>query len=137
VVCAGTTDIPVAEEAFATAHVVGAQVWSGSTTWDLRIAPAAAERSGLRQADALVVCAGMEGALLRWWVDCRAAPVDRGATSVGYGLPGGIAALLADAQLLRAQRERGHIDNGSARGRRGAIARQAHAAGRTREARRT
>src|SRR3989440_7106146 len=63
VVCAGTTDIPVAEEACATAHVVGAQV---ERVYDvgisglhrlLRRAPA------LRKAGALVVCAGVEGAL--------------------------------------------------------------------------
>ena len=73
VVCAGTTDIPVAEEACATAHVVGAQV---ERLYDvgisglhrlLRRAPA------LREADALVVCAGMEGALPSvvggWWRD--------------------------------------------------------------------
>src|SRR3954471_5507590 len=60
VVCAGTTDIPLAEEACATAHIVGAQV---ERVYDvgvsglhrlLRQAPA------LRDADALVVCAGME-----------------------------------------------------------------------------
>src|SRR2546430_12580129 len=96
VVCAGTTDIPVAEEACATAHVVGAQV---ERLYDvgvsglhrlLRRAPA------LRQADALVVCAGLEGALPSVVGGLVARPVIAVPTRVRDGASlGGMAALLA------------------------------------------
>jgi pyridinium-3,5-biscarboxylic acid mononucleotide synthase len=113
VVCAGTTDIPVAEEACATAHVVGAQV---ERIYDvgisglhrlLRKAPA------LREADALVVCAGMEGALPSVVGGLVARPVIAVPTSVGYGASlGGIAALLAMLNSCAANVAVVNIDNG-------------------------
>src|SRR5437868_13224351 len=114
VVCAGTTDIPVAEEACATAHVVGAQV---ERVYDvgisglhrlLRRAPA------LREADALVVCAGMEGALPSVVGGLVARPVIAVPTSVGYGASlGGIAALLAMLNSCAANVTVVNIHNGS------------------------
>jgi len=73
----------------------------------------------LRQADALVVCAGMEARSLRWWVDWSRGPVIAVPTSVGYGASlGGIAALLAMLNSC-AQRERGQhrqrVQRGSSR----------------------
>jgi NCAIR mutase (PurE)-related protein len=130
VVCAGTTDIPVAEEACATAHVVGAQV---ERVYDvgvsglhrlLRRAPA------LRQADALVVCAGMEGALPSVVGGLVARPVIAVPTSVGYGASlGGVAALLAMLNSCAANVTVVNIDNGFGAGFVAAlIARQSHAA---------
>jgi NCAIR mutase (PurE)-related protein len=129
VVCAGTTDIPVAEEACITAHIVGAQV---ERIYDvgvsglhrlLRKAPA------LREADALVVCAGMEGALPSVVGGLVARPVIAVPTSVGYGASlGGIAALLAMLNSCAANVSVVNIDNGFGAGFQAAlIARHAHA----------
>ncbi len=129
VVCAGTTDIPVAEEACVTAHIVGAQV---ERIYDvgvsglhrlLRKAPA------LREADALVVCAGMEGALPSVVGGLVARPVIAVPTSVGYGASlGGIAALLAMLNSCAANVSVVNIDNGFGAGFQAAlIARHAHA----------
>ena len=117
VVCAGTTDIPVAEEACATAHVVGAQV---ERLYDvgvsglhrlLRRAPA------LREADALVVCAGMEGALPSVVGGLVARPVIAVPTSVGYGASlGGIAALLSMLNSCAPNVSVVNIDNGFSAG---------------------
>lgn len=130
VVCAGTTDIPVAEEACATAHVVGAQV---ERVYDvgisgihrlLRKAPV------LREADALVVCAGMEGALPSVVGGLVPRPVIAVPTSVGYGASmGGLAALLAMLNSCAANVSVVNIDNGFGAGFQAAlIARQSHAA---------
>jgi NCAIR mutase (PurE)-related protein len=129
VVCAGTTDIPVAEEACATANIVGAHV---ERIYDvgvsglhrlLRRAPA------LREADALVVCAGMEGALPSVVGGLVARPVIAVPTSVGYGASlGGIAALLAMLNSCAANVSVVNIDNGFGAGFQAAlIARHAHA----------
>jgi NCAIR mutase (PurE)-related protein len=117
VLCAGTTDIPVAEEACAAAHLVGATV---ERTYDvgvsglhrlLRRAPA------LREADALVVCAGMEGALPSVVGGLVARPVIAVPTSVGYGASqGGMAALLAMLNSCAANVTVVNIDNGFSAG---------------------
>ena len=128
VVCAGTTDIAVAEEACATALAVGAEV---KRLYDvgvsglhrlLRQAPA------LREADALVVCAGMEGALPSVVGGLVARPVIAVPTSVGYGASlGGIAALLAMLNSCAANVSVVNIDNGFGAGFVAAlIARHAH-----------
>jgi NCAIR mutase (PurE)-related protein len=128
VVCAGTTDIGVAEEACATAHLVGAQV---ERFYDvgvsglhrlLRSAPR------LREADALVVCAGMEGALPSVVGGLVPKPVVAVPTSVGYGASlGGIAALLAMLNSCAANVSVVNIDNGFGAGFQTAlIARAAH-----------
>ena len=130
VVCAGTTDIPVAEEACRTAEMVGAEV---TRIYDvgvsgihrlLRRAPA------LREADALVVCAGMEGALPSVVGGLVPRPVIAVPTSVGYGASmGGIAALLAMLNSCAANVSVVNIDNGFGAGFQAAlIARQSHLA---------
>jgi NCAIR mutase (PurE)-related protein len=130
VVCAGTTDIPIAEEACATAHLVGAQV---TRSYDvgvsglhrlLRIAPA------LREADALVVCAGMEGALPSVVGGLVARPVIAVPTSIGYGASqGGMAALMAMLNSCASNVTVVNIDNGFSAGFSAAlIARGAHKA---------
>ncbi len=95
VVCAGTSDLPVAEEAATTAEYLGCTV---SRIWDVGVAGLhriLAARDGLSAARAVVVCAGMEGALPSVVGGLVAAPVIAVPTSVGYGAAfGGVAALL-------------------------------------------
>ncbi len=95
IVTAGTSDLPVAEEARETALWTGAQV---TMIQDVGVAGPhrlQANLGPLREADAVVVVAGMEGALpsvVGGHVSC---PVVAVPTSVGYGASfGGLAALL-------------------------------------------
>jgi len=71
VLCAGTSDLPVAEEAAVTAEVMGAEV---RRIYDVGVAGLhrlLAHREVLREAEVVIVCAGMEGALPSvvgaWW----------------------------------------------------------------------
>jgi hypothetical protein len=95
VVCAGTSDLPVAEEAATTAEYLGCTV---TRIWDVGVAGLhriLAAREGLSAARAVIVCAGMEGALPSVVGGLVAAPVIAVPTSVGYGAAfGGVAALL-------------------------------------------
>ena len=95
VVCAGTSDLPVAEEAATTAEYLGCEV---TRIWDVGVAGLhriLAAREGLSTARAVIVCAGMEGALPSVVGGLVAAPVIAVPTSVGYGAAfGGLAALL-------------------------------------------
>ncbi|MBN1909037.1 MAG: nickel pincer cofactor biosynthesis protein LarB, partial [Pirellulales bacterium] len=96
VVTAGTSDLPVAEEARETALWTGASV---ELIPDIGVAGPhrlTAHLPMLREADAVVVVAGMEGALPSVVGGHVACPVIAVPTSVGYGASfGGIAALLA------------------------------------------
>jgi len=128
VVCAGTTDIPVAEEACATARAVGAEV---ERIYDVGVSGLhrLLRRTGsLRLADAIVVCAGMEGALPSVVGGLVAKPVIAVPTSVGYGASlGGMAALLAMLNSCAANVSVVNIDNGFGAGFQAAlIARAAH-----------
>ncbi len=130
VVCAGTTDIPVAEEACATAHLVGAHVeriYDVGVSGLHRLLRRTAE---LREADAVVVCAGMEGALPSVVGGLVARPVIAVPTSVGYGASfGGLAALLSMLNSCAANVSVVNIDNGFGAGFQAAlIARGAHKA---------
>jgi NCAIR mutase (PurE)-related protein len=95
VVTAGTADIPVAEEASITAEYLGHEV---DRLYDVGVSGlhrVMAERAELARADAVIVVAGMEGALPSVVGGLVAAPVVAVPTSVGYGASfGGIAALL-------------------------------------------
>jgi NCAIR mutase (PurE)-related protein len=96
VLCAGTTDIPVAEEAVVTADVMGNRVKRFYDVGVAGIHRLLALNDELLDASVLIVVAGMEGAL----PSVVAGPVDKPVvavpTSVGYGASfGGIAALLA------------------------------------------
>jgi pyridinium-3,5-biscarboxylic acid mononucleotide synthase len=95
IVTAGTTDLPVAEEARETALWTGAQV---TMIQDVGVAGPhrlTANLPLLRDADAIVVVAGMEGALPSVVGGHVACPVIAVPTSVGYGAAfGGVAALL-------------------------------------------
>jgi NCAIR mutase (PurE)-related protein len=96
VVTAGTSDLPVAEEAGLTASLMGVEVDLIADVGVAGLHRIAAVRDRLVGADAVVVVAGMEGALasvVGGLVDC---PVIACPTSVGYGASfGGLAALLS------------------------------------------
>lgn len=113
VVTAGTADIPVAEEARITATLMGARV---ETHYDVGVAGLHRlfERmDGLRQARALVVVAGMEGALPSVVGGLVDRPVVAVPTSVGYGAAfGGLSALLGMLNTCAANVTVVNIDNG-------------------------
>ena len=96
VVCAGTSDLPVAEEAAVTAEALGARV---ARVHDVGVAGLhrLLGRVGvLRSAGVVIAVAGMEGALPSVVAGLVAAPVIAVPTSVGYGAAfGGLAPLLA------------------------------------------
>jgi hypothetical protein len=95
IVCAGTSDLPVAEEARITAELLGQRT---QRFYDVGVAGLhrlLAELDALRAADVLVVVAGMEGALPSVVGGLVQVPVVAVPTSVGYGASfGGLAALL-------------------------------------------
>ena len=96
VVCAGTSDIPVAEEAMVTARMMGNRV---EHLYDVGVAGIhrlMSRRERLMAAHVLIVVAGMEGALPSVVGGLVDRPVIAVPTSVGYGSNfGGITALLA------------------------------------------
>ena len=96
VITAGTTDIPVAEEAVVTAQFMGNHV---ETLYDVGVAGIhrlLSERERLEAARVLIVVAGMEGALPSVVGGLVDRPVIAVPTSVGYGTSfGGVTALLA------------------------------------------
>ncbi|HUK13043.1 MAG TPA: nickel pincer cofactor biosynthesis protein LarB [Thermoanaerobaculaceae bacterium] len=96
VVCAGTSDLPVAEEAAVTAAALGARVTRVHDVGVAGLHRLLAHTDALRAAEVVVVVAGMEGALPSVVAGLVAAPVVAVPTSVGYGAAfGGLAALLA------------------------------------------
>ena len=95
VVCAGTSDLPVAEEAAITARLMGNCVELIADVGVAGIHRLLAQRNSLQSARVLIVCAGMEGALPTVVGGLVNAPVIAVPTSVGYGASfGGVAALL-------------------------------------------
>lgn len=96
VLSAGTSDIPVAEEAARTAEFIGVRVTRKYDAGVAGLHRLLTARRMMTQADALVVAAGMEGALPSVVGGLVAAPVIAVPTSVGYGASyHGLAALLA------------------------------------------
>jgi NCAIR mutase (PurE)-related protein len=96
VVTAGTSDLPVAEEAGLTASVLGAGVELIGDVGVAGLHRLAAIREDLEAADVVIVVAGMEGALASVIGGMAACPVIACPTSVGYGASfGGLAALLS------------------------------------------
>jgi hypothetical protein len=95
VACAGTSDLPVAEEAVVTAELMGNPV---DRLYDVGVAGLhrlLSEHERLQRARVLIVVAGMEGALPSVIGGLVRIPVVAVPTSVGYGASfGGIAALL-------------------------------------------
>jgi NCAIR mutase (PurE)-related protein len=96
VACAGTSDLPVAEEAAVTLAALG---WPPARLTDVGVAGVhrlLADESVLRAADVIVVVAGMEGALASLVGGLVPTPVIAVPTSTGYGSSlEGITALLA------------------------------------------
>jgi NCAIR mutase (PurE)-related protein len=96
VLTAGTSDLPVAEEAELVATLLGTRAIIVADVGVAGLHRLAAARSDLAEADAIVVVAGMEGALASVVGGLATAPVIACPTSVGYGASfGGLAALLA------------------------------------------
>ncbi len=96
VLTAGTSDLPVAEEAVITAELMGARVELMADVGVAGLHRLAATRERLASADAVVVVAGMEGALASVVGGMATSPVVACPTSVGYGASfGGLAALLS------------------------------------------
>jgi hypothetical protein len=96
VVCAGTSDLPVAEEAAVTAEFLGATVRRIVDVGVAGLHRLLARLSEIRTADAVVVVAGMEGALPSVLAGLCDRPLVAVPTSVGYGVgAGGLAALAA------------------------------------------
>ncbi len=113
VVCAGTSDIPVAEEAQITAEVMGNDV---DVIHDIGVAGIhrlISNRERLCKARVIVVCAGMEGALPSAVGGLVSAPVIAVPTSVGYGASfHGLAALLGMLNSCASNVSVVNIDNG-------------------------
>lgn len=113
VITAGTSDIPIAEEAALTAEAMGNQV---KRIWDAGVAGIhriLAEREMLQNSRVVIVAAGMEGALPSVVGGLVKVPVIAVPTSVGYGASfGGIAALLGMLNSCASNVTVVNIDNG-------------------------
>lgn len=111
--CAGTSDLPVAEEAAVTAELLGHEV---ARIYDVGVAGLhrlLAHRAALMEARVIIVCAGMEGALPGVVAGLVPAPVIAVPTSVGYGASfGGVAALLGMLNSCAPNIAVVNIDNG-------------------------
>lgn len=113
VVCAGTSDVPVAEEARETLEIMDQRV---ETFYDVGVAGLhrLLSKSGrLRAMNVVIVVAGMEGALPSVVGGLICAPVIAVPTSVGYGASfQGLAALLGMLNSCAANVTVENIDNG-------------------------
>ncbi|MHB8771172.1 MAG: nickel pincer cofactor biosynthesis protein LarB [Syntrophales bacterium] len=113
VLCAGTADLPVAEEAAVTAESMGSRV---ERAYDVGVAGLHRlldQKARIMGANVLVVVAGMEGALPSVVGGMVSCPVIAVPTSVGYGASfGGLAALLAMLNSCAAGVAVMNIDNG-------------------------
>jgi hypothetical protein len=113
VVAAGTSDIPVAEEAAVTAAIMGNKV---ETIYDVGVAGLHRllhHREKLAEARVIVCVAGMEGALPSVVAGLVSVPVVAVPTSIGYGASfGGLAALLAMLNSCASSVSVVNIDNG-------------------------
>lgn len=113
VCCAGTSDLPVAEEAAVTAELMGSAV---ERLYDVGVAGLHRlldKMPTLRSANALVVVAGMEGALPSVVAGLVSAPVIAVPTSIGYGASfRGLAPLLAMLNACAPGVSVVNIDNG-------------------------
>ena len=117
VVCAGTSDLPVAEEAAETAAALGADVERVRDVGVAGMHRLLRHASLLREAAAVVVVAGMEGALPSVVGGLTDRPVIAVPTSIGYGASfGGLAALLGMLNSCAAGVSVVNIDNGFSAG---------------------
>lgn len=113
VVAGGTSDWPVSEEAALTAQYLGCRV---GRFYDVGVAGLHRLLSSweeIREADVIIVVAGMEGALASVVAGMASAPVIAVPTSIGYGASfGGLAALLAMLNSCAGGVTVVNIDNG-------------------------
>jgi NCAIR mutase (PurE)-related protein len=113
VICAGTSDLPVAEEAVVTAEIMGNRV---ERIYDVGVAGLhrlLAKSENIQRANVLIVVAGMEGALPSVVAGLVSKPVIAVPTSIGYGASfGGIAALLGMLNSCGSGVTVVNIDNG-------------------------
>ncbi len=113
IICAGTADLPVAEEARVTAEVMGNEV---DTVYDVGVAGIHRLLSNidrLKSARVIICCAGMEGALPSAVGGLVALPIIAVPTSVGYGASfNGLAALLGMLNSCSSNVSVVNIDNG-------------------------
>ena len=113
VICAGTSDLPIAEEAAITAELFNTRV---TRLYDVGVAGLhrlLAVREQLTTANAVIVCAGMEGALPSVVGGLVGVPVIAVPTSVGYGASfAGAAALLGMLNSCSPNVTVVNIDNG-------------------------
>ena len=111
--CAGTSDMPVAEEAAVTCEAYGCPI---KRVYDVGVAGIhrlLGQHELFQSANAIIVCAGMEGALPSVVAGLVDVPVIAVPTSVGYGANfGGIAALLAMLNSCASGVSVVNIDNG-------------------------
>jgi pyridinium-3,5-biscarboxylic acid mononucleotide synthase len=113
IACAGTSDLPVAEEACLTAEIMGNCVELIVDIGVAGIHRLMSNRERLTQARVCVVCAGMEGALPSVVGGLVACPVIAVPTSVGYGASfNGLAALLGMLNSCSSNVTVVNIDNG-------------------------
>lgn len=113
VICAGTSDLPVAKEAAITARMLGNEVEELVDVGVAGIHRLLARQELLQKAAVVIVVAGMEGALPSVVGGLVAKPVIAVPTSVGYGAAfGGVAALLGMLNSCASGVTVVNIDNG-------------------------
>ena len=113
IISAGTSDIPVAREAYLTAKAMGNRV---QTIFDVGVSGIhrlLSHKKAIEKATVLIVVAGMEGALPSVVAGMVSRPVIAVPTSVGYGVSlGGLAALFAMLNSCSSNVAVVNIDNG-------------------------
>jgi hypothetical protein len=113
VVCAGTSDLPVAEEAAVTAEIMGNRVERIRDAGVAGLHRLLPHLEAIQSANVLIVVAGMEGALPSVVAGLVSRPVIAVPTSIGYGASfGGVAALLAMLNSCASGVTVVNIDNG-------------------------
>ena len=113
IVCAGTSDLPVAEEAAVTAEIMGNRVERINDIGVAGLHRVLSRIEQLQSANVIVAVAGMEGALPSVLAGLVSRPVVAVPTSIGYGASfGGIAALLAMLNSCASGVTVVNIDNG-------------------------
>ncbi len=113
VICAGTSDLPVAEEAAVTAEIMGNTVERITDVGVAGLHRLLAKLDKIQSANVIIVAAGMEGALPSVVSGLVSKPVIAVPTSVGYGASfGGIAALLGMLNSCGSGVTVVNIDNG-------------------------
>lgn len=113
IVTAGTSDLPVAEEAALTAHLMGCEVDRVTDVGVAGVHRVLDQLPVLQKAKVIIAVAGMEGALPSLVSGLVSAPIIAVPTSIGYGASfGGIAALLGMLSSCSPGVSVVNIDNG-------------------------